>query len=44
MKFKNPWTQKKNGDFNFFFSSSKYGEFGPFEKEKEELSTVKIIN
>jgi hypothetical protein len=34
MKFKNPWT--KYGDFSFFFPS-KYGEFGPFEKEKEKL-------
>ncbi len=33
MKFKNPWT--KYGDFNLF-SSSKYGEFGPFEKRKRK--------
>jgi hypothetical protein len=36
MKFKNPWT--KYGEISTFFSSSsKYGEFGPFEKEKEKL-------
>jgi hypothetical protein len=34
MKFKSPWT--KYGDLNLF-SSSKYGEFGPFEKEKEKV-------
>jgi hypothetical protein len=44
MKFKNPWTQKNMAISTFSSSSSKYGEFGPFEKEKENLAIVKIIN